>query len=386
MKRIWYIGFFDGDKCSERRKSEGNIAGTVYMRGLINSLKRNKYHVSIVSLQMTQTPGIYKAEHIKVDEYEEQYFLPYITVKIGGRLIGGKTIVYALKTFLEKNVEKNEIVISYHSIVYGNLLTQMRNKLGFIWIPEVNEIYCLSRQDYENNSFVMRERDMFAAGDAYIFASDALARQYANNKPYVVLYGAYDVIIPEKVVEGENINIVYTGIINQDRGVYKIIESMELLPNKYKLFILGFGRESEINKMKERVENVNIKRGREGVFYCGTKVGKAYSEFLSDKHIGVSLMNQKQEISNNAFPGKILSYMGHSLQVLSSDCDSIVNSRLGKHIYFCDNTPKEIAGTIEQMASMHKCNNGEVLGGMCEQFEKELKDLLEGLRGDRYED
>ena len=50
MRKVFYIGFYDGDMCSPRRKSESNIAGTVYMRGLIDSLKRIGYPVTVVSM------------------------------------------------------------------------------------------------------------------------------------------------------------------------------------------------------------------------------------------------------------------------------------------------------------------------------------------------
>lgn len=379
MKKVWYIGFYDGDMCSQRRKSKGNIAGTVYMNGLINSLKCLKYHVSVVSVQFAPTPGIYRQEHIVYDELLEYYFLPYISVKIGNKIVGGKTIVVALEHFLNKKVSKNDIVISYHSLAYKDILSKLHKKIGFMWIPEVNEIYCLSRQKYANPLFLDAEVKMFKDGDGFIFSSDALAEQYAHNKPFVVLYGNYQVEMNEKRVPDDVVNITYTGIINEDRGVFRIIDAMSLLPPKYNLYILGFGDGKDMDKLQASIREMNCKLGSERVFFCGTKVGREYSEFLLDKHIGVSLINQDQDISNNAFPGKILSYMGHSLYVLSSSCDSILHSELGKYLYFCDNNPKSIADAIKTIPVSETCNSSRVLSEMKEKFENSLKSMISGL-------
>lgn len=375
-RKIWYIGYYDSENCSEKRKSKGNIAGTVYMRGLINSLKREEYCVSVVSLQVTSSPGIYKEEHIVVDEQEEQYLLPYISVKVKNRLVGGKTIIWALKRFIRKNVQKGDIVITYHSLSYKDTFAELRDEIGYTWIAEVNEIYCLSRKDFTDESYLKIETAMFEKADAHIFASDALAKQYANGKKYVVMYGNYDVVIEEKSKKDDMTNLVYTGIINEDRGVYKIIDAMKLLSEHYKLYILGFGSNGELEKLEQIIGLANADAGYEKISYCGTKVGDEYSDFLSDKHIGVSLMSQKEAISNNAFPGKILSYMGHSLYVLSSACDSIMHSKLGRFIHFCNNEPESIAKTIGEISLSSKCDTGKTLGEIQKEFQKELSLFL----------
>nr|WP_302020147.1 hypothetical protein [uncultured Acetatifactor sp.] len=376
MKKVFYVGFYDGDLCSPRRKSESNIAGTVYMRGLIDSLKRTGYHVTVVSLSRAAGGGIYRREHIVADDREEQFFLPYAAVRLGARTAGGRTVFRALKKFIRDKVGAEDIVISYHSLAYGDLLTKLHRRIGFTWIPEINEIYCLSIQDRLDASLLEQELKLFEEGDGYLFASDALAERYSRGRPFAVLYGNYRIVSKGKEAPKGNVNIAYTGIINEDRGVYRIIAAMDMLPAEYNLFILGFGSSEQLQKLKGCLEDANQKLGRERVFYCGTRTGKAYSEFLKDKHIGVNLISQQQGIADNAFPGKILSYMGHSLYVLSSACDSIVSSRLGKGIYFCENTPESIAETIKRIPVYEKCDYTNLLGGLQQEFEGELKEML----------
>lgn len=376
MRKVFYIGFYDGDMCSPARRSESNIAGTVYMRGLIDSLKRAGHSVTVVSLSFAPGAGVYPREHITVDDREEQFFLPYASVRLGARIVGGRTVLWVLKKFLGDRVEAEDIVISYHSLAYGDLLTKLHREIGFTWIPEINEIYCLSIQDRLDPSRLEQERRLFGEGDGYLFASDVLADKYAGDKPYAVLYGNYEILSKGKKAAGEKVNMVYTGIINEDRGVYRIVEAMEMLPARYDLYILGFGSSEQLGKLKGRMEETNRRLGGERVFYCGTRTGKAYSDFLEDKHIGVNLISQQQGIADNAFPGKILSYMGHSLYVLSSACDSIVRSRLGKAVYFCENTPESIAETIKQIPVYEKCDYTGLLEGLRREFEEAFEEML----------
>ena len=51
-KIVYYIGFYDGDSCSKRRRNKQNMAGTVYMKGLIHLLREMDYHVILVSYNM----------------------------------------------------------------------------------------------------------------------------------------------------------------------------------------------------------------------------------------------------------------------------------------------------------------------------------------------
>lgn len=375
-KIVYYIGFYDGDSCSKRRRNKQNMAGTVYMKGLIHLLREMDYHVILVSLQYAQQPGVYSREHIVVDDGTEQYFLPYFSIKLAGRTVGRRTIIYALEHFINRQIKKDDIVISYHSLVYGEIIKKAHRKIGFTWIPEVNEIYCLSRQDYSDPLFLSKEIEMFDEGNGYIFANDILAKEYSRNNPSIVLYGNYDIIVPQKQLSTDIINITYTGIINEDRGVFKIIQAMEKLPENYQLHILGFGDEKNISRLLEEIGLSNKKAGIQRIFYYGTKAGKEYSDFLADKHIGVSLISQNEDICNNAFPGKILSYLGHSLYVLSSSCNSICNSRLGNWLYYCDNSVESIAESILRIPIYQECRSSEILKELQKQFKLDFSKMI----------
>ena len=57
-------------------------------------------------------------------------------------------------------------------------------------------------------------------------------------------------------------------------------------------------------------------------------------------------MDETEAISLNAFPSKIMTYLGHSLYVVSSKTKSISASKVADILYFCDNKPKSVADAI----------------------------------------
>lgn len=382
-KRIYYVSFYDGKACSDKRKTRSNIAGSILTEGLIRALKNIGYKVILISPMAPERQGIFPEEHIVIDEQEEQYFLACQQIKIMGKLRGGThAAINSLKNFIRKHVKKDDIVISYHSLGYGRMFDNLRNTIGFKWIAEIAEIYCLSQGDYLAPELYEDELGMFANADARIFLGDNLKNKYKKSDMDLAFYGNYEVFCPHKKLPDKTINLAYTGIINKDRGVITIVDVMKYLDKKYRLYILGHGKNENIDFLKERIAEENKQFTEERIFFCGTRTGKEYDEFLADKHIGISLITQQGTIADNAFPGKMMSYMAHSLFVLSSDNPGIRNSKLGSHIYFCNNDPDSIAHALKTIPTNDGCSNGEFLGSLENDFEEQLKDLLESLEAE----
>ena len=100
-------------------------------------------------------------------------------------------------------------------------------------------------------------------------------KEYSRNNPSIVLYGNYDIIVPQKQLSTDIINITYTGIINEDRGVFKIIQAMEKLPENYQLHILGFGDEKNISRLLEEIGLSNKKQEFKEYFIMALRLEKS---------------------------------------------------------------------------------------------------------------
>lgn len=382
-KDVYYIGYYHGKNCKHRKCADINIASSMKMDFIIHCLKRLNYNVHLVSITISNKPGIYRTEYVKVDDKEDHYYLGYFGIKIGGRVRGaGRIAILSLLHFARKHFNRNSIVINYHSLDYGTLFLKLKSKLNFMWYPQIEEIYCLSRKDYQNPQLLQKEAAMFKGADGYLFVNDLLASKYADGKPYAVSYGNYKIFLEKPAYQGNEIGIVYTGVINEDRGAFRILDVMEQLPEQYKLHILGFGNEENLRRFHEKLTALNARSKRPRIYYYGTKTGSEYTDFLGKYQIGVSLMNTEDEIAQNAFPSKILAYMGHSLFVLSSNSECVVKSRVAKELYFCENTVESIADAIMKIPVHEKNTSADCLKKMETDFLQDLKQVLEGEVGD----
>src|SRR5690606_35053088 len=103
--------------------------------------------------------------------------------------------------------------------------------------------------------------------------------------------------------------------------------AMNYLPNKYRLHILGFGNNSDIEELKKLINYVNKEKGYECCRYYGSLDGEKYSEFLLDCDIGLN-PQKEGEYMDFAFPSKILSYLAHGLEVVSTRIKSVEQSKV----------------------------------------------------------
>lgn len=377
MKEIYYVGFYNCIGGKNRIKAQSNLAGTMKMDFIIKALKKLGYRVNLISLSIDDIAGFHPLEIISVDEKESHVYIPYFSVKYKGKSRGAvSSLLRNLKKYLIDNLTEDSIVISYHSLAYGMMLSELHRKIRFRWVSQIEELYSLSRKDYQNLSFRETEEKMFAESDGFMFVNDLLPERYAEGKPYAVSYGNYHVFTDKQPPVGNKINVVYTGVINEDRGVFLLMDAMKYLPAKYNLNILGFGSEENMKRFHEQIVLLNSEFNEERIHFFGTRSGEEYTKFLSNQNIGVSLMGLEDNIAENAFPSKIMAYLGHSLFVVSTRSECITKSKVAQYLYFCDNTPKDVAETIKQVPVYSEYNVSSMLRKLEERFVEDLGYVL----------
>lgn len=379
-KNIYYIGFYNGEKSVKRNKDSTNIAGSMKMDFIIKCLKNIGYSVRVISITIPSAAGWFPMEKIKVDDNLELYYLPIFKIKLFQRgLFTSKISTLFLLMWGLKNLKKTDTVIVYHAMPLYRTIKLLKKIIKFELILQVEEIYSLANNKKINIKKLKNEEKSFDIADKYLFVNDLLPKKYARNKPFVVSYGNYTIFYEKNNISmnTEEIGIVYTGIINDERGAFKLISSMSLLPDNYKLHILGFGKKTDMKKMHSLISAVNSKANSEKVTFYGTKTGEEYTSFLSNFQIGVSLMDISNDISSTAFPSKILAYLGHSLFVVSSKNRCVSESKVKDLLYFCDETPKDIAQTILEI-DVNQTNVAieklKILGNI---FQNDLKIMID---------
>lgn len=379
MKEVYYIGFYEDDFCPNRTNCHKNLAGSMKMKFIIQSLKKLGYKVNLVAIMFDDVAGAHKEEHVVIDNQEEHFYLPYFSIKIGGRNRGSViTVLPQIKKFIKKHVTSDSIVINYHALPFKIMFSELKKEIGYKWIIQVEEIYYYSRKGTRNTEELKMEEQMISGADGYLFVNDMLPPLYSFGKNYAVSYGNYHVFSENNIKDDPNtVNIAYTGVIAAERGIFDLLDAMPLLPNNYHLNILGFGTQENMNRFKDKIVQMNDYFRNERIHFYGTKSGSEYTEFLIHNQIGVGLIDLDSNIMFNAFPSKIMAYLGHSLNVVASRCKSIESSKIADMLYLCDNTPNDIARAICSIDVTNAVNNALRLKKLENEFINELRNILE---------
>ncbi len=216
--------------------------------------------------------------------------------------------------------------------------------------------------------------------NGYIAVSDVLKGMLAQ-KPCVVLYGSYNVIDkPAKKKTSDEVKVVYAGSVDALKGgALNAVISAEYLPDNFFVHILGFGSTQAIEKLEQQIKSVNEKRKKTCCQYHGVLTGNALRDFLHSCDIGVN-PQYEGEYMNTAFPSKILSYLTHSLKVVSTEIKSVKLSKVSPFITFAvSDGPKDIAQAIIKAASGDAADCENAVKELDADFVKDIKLLIEDL-------
>lgn len=376
MKTLHYLVHLDIENC-ELKKREISPAAQTKATYILKTLNKIGYAVNVISPLFPLNLSADKGGTAKVG----QNFITFF------RYFGNKNIFERVLSFLStkasfilcflKNVRKNDTVIAYHSLWFVKTLYFLKKILKFKLILEVEEIYSDVDKNIKNKK---KELALFKVADGYIFSSRFLNKQInIKNKPNVFVYGTYDVTEEkERIFYDEKTHIVYAGTFDQRKGgAISAVKTAEFLPENYHLHILGFGSQTDTEKIVFAINEVAAK-SKATVTYDGCFSGEEYIQFIQSCDIGLSTQNPNASFNDTSFPSKILSYMANGLQVVSIRIPAIETSGVGEFIHYYDiQTPTEVAKTIMSIDFNNGYNGREVIDKLDKQFSKELKELLE---------
>lgn len=357
-RELKYIGFYNDNNFNLHENRNTSLAVKNKMDYICSALTRNNLKVKIISPCWTNnTKGFFKGkEYIKSNYITIKNFATFGSNNKVLQKINKFFIALQLLLYLIINTKRNEEILVYHSLALILPIKMAKKIKNLSLILEVEEIYSTV---WKGTYDVDKEISYINMADKAIFASDQLQNYFKINKS-VVVYGSYNYYDKKNFNKKlkKNIDIVYAGSIDKIKGGAKnSVLAMNYLPNKYRLHILGFGNNSDIEELKKLINYVNKEKGYECCRYYGSLDGEKYSEFLLNCDIGLN-PQKEGEYMDFAFPSKILSYLAHGLEVVSTRIKSVEQSKVASRITFSKNdNPQEIAKSVLSIKIGNQNNN-----------------------------
>ncbi|WP_338655189.1 glycosyltransferase [Sporosarcina psychrophila] len=377
---IKYIGFYDVE--NSRGKRVSNLAGINKMNYIVKIMNRAGYKVELICpswMSKKSEISFEKKKIIKFNEMSSIVFCPSWKTKL--KITSLFKIIFSLSWlffYLILHTKKNEKVFVYH-VPWLSFPIRMAKKIKkFKLILEVEEIY--SEVWEESVRFAKTEHKIIKEADAYIFVSNVLEKMVnVCEKPNLILYGDYQEIKSTTFFNEKCkiINLVYAGSIDYKKGgAHKAVEIMNFLPDGYNLNIIGHGSEKATSELRELIADLNKSRQKEICVFDGTLHGKDYSNYLLK--CDIALNPQKQgDYMNTAFPSKVISYMAHSLRVVSTDLKSINNSKISRFINLTESdSPAAFAKAILSIDLNENLYTSHPIQDLDIEFLSSFKDLM----------
>ena len=328
---------------------DANWAQSKKMQYIIQTLNNEKIDVHVLSCAYYGTYKYYynRGFTTSISQYLILTKFPELKYKtIVGKAIC-KLIVYGHLINRLFKMKDEDVLIVYHSLIVSRIVYMVRKVKRIKIITEVEELYSLAFSNCTNDA--KSEIKKISIADGYIFVNDILSSYLNSKKPSVYVYGSYYSYRNNhynRVFNDNKIHIVYAGAFSiQNYGVFNAINSALFLNERYEMHILGYGDESIIDKVKETIERVNA-LSQCKVLYHGMLQGTEYDNFLLSCDIGLN-PQKPGEYMETAFPSKVLAYLSHGLNVVTTSLKPLVVSQVAELLIMInDPNPELIANAI----------------------------------------
>ena len=374
MGKIYYIGYYT--KSYNPNQFASNPSGSNKMGYIISVLKESGRKVDVISLGESKNFNLSKK--IKIDDLESVSFISTVGKKNKILSIFARIWLYfQLFVFLVFKTNKIDIVIIYHTFTIMNIVKISRFFKKYKLVYEIEEIYKAAWK--ASSKEIDKEIRSLNIADAYLFVNDLMYHKFNfKSDLFAVCYGEYNIKSNLKNnVKKNPIIMVYAGAIDGiDSDVYLAIDTVNYLPDNYRLNILGYGSNENIKTLQDYVKSINLNFDNTKVFYDGVMSGGEYIDYLSKCDIGLSTRVLEDYYADFTFPSKVLVYLTNNLYTVSSKISCIVKSKVASSIYFYnESTPESVAEAIKSIDFERSSYNSDFCS-LHKSFKNDLNSII----------
>ncbi len=376
LKQVFYFGnYIDPDDIPERKPISA-LASTNKMRYIISKMSQD-FQVTVVSPGFSTVAGYHKETIMKKNDFD----IVYLSCKNGGATyINVRAVKYYLsqmEKFIKEKISKDAYIVIYSSPWNNLKILQVLKRNGIMTknntILEVEELYGYDKQIPILKKYIYRIVDYFSIVniDKFIFVNELVEKRIRTiNKKSIgtICYGEYryDDDNSNNVTNSEVINLLYTGSIDNERGIFIFLNALKVFAERFPVYskktilkICGYfhGKSDRVieNRFFNAIESVS--RSGVEVKFCGEVREEILEEMIKHSDICVAPQLINSGFSKYSFPSKILKYLSFGKTVLSSRMRAINESKLSNYLILYDNdSPTEIAAKLHEIIINTKRN------------------------------
>lgn len=340
MKKIIYLNNYLNSEIMEIRKNKNTFsqAANNKILGIKEALISNGCNVKILSSAITNNKSgkYYKKKNIDDVTYCGIIDLP---------LINTVSSIIFLYMEIKKISKKYKIdnIIFYNfkpEVAWAAWLAKLTLKIPIIveyedGYSEVNGISRVKKIIFNYTEKFVKKRI-----DGAILVTSKVEDRY-KDIPSVVVRGVSNATIlkMKKNKKGnEKIRLMFSGGLDEERGIKVLLESLNYTSNDFELIISGRG------PLEELIKNNNDKR----IKYLGFIEYNEMINYMVNSDILINAQLSNNSFGSVSFPSKIFEYISTGNIIISSnvsDVDSFANDAMC--IYNADNS-KELAMRIDE--------------------------------------
>lgn len=316
--------------------------------------------ISIVSMGPGEKKGFFKKTSETINAKIKIIYLPQWHITFFQKKLRHLFYSFFLFAYLIREVKPTDKIILYNGsksffIIMPVLVFKLFKKTKYIL--ELEELYSYKRNSYH---LKLSERLSIKYASAYIIVNSKMQKFINAEKPILINAGYYSIereSKPEcKGKVDNNLQIVYTGRIDEVSGIDVFLESIQYITKKCTIKITGTGsKETDVRKFKNTNNLVEFK-------FLGIINQNDYHELLCHSHIAINPINTKTDFSEISFPSKILKYLSYGLLVVSSKIEVLHDmGQLNKYIVvYHDDSPQQLAEQINQFANVNSTKKEQI--------------------------
>lgn len=388
---IFYINNYYNDAFKTKREPLSFLAAKNKIEYILYLLKCNKFDFFNISYGFTKNTGIFKKEKFS----DEFIYLPCVNFckKNKYNIISLMFMNIFLFIYILRNISKDDVVILYHEPLMMPVIKLAKFIKKFKLILEVEELYFTNNKRNRIKNFVYKVNEtlIIKSSDAYITVNDLVKRHIDNitkGKNSIICYGNYNLVyefekMRSSVLEGftdRKIKILYSGLIDNVRGAFTVLQLAKKLENRYEIIITGYGEEEQLKRFTKEIDKINSDFGYEKVKFYKELNNKDYLKVLRSSDICLNCQNDKDEFAKYSFPSKIINYLCFNKIVISNNMPSVINSKLAKCMVFADlNDLDDFAKKIEEIDINKQVSYTDIIKKLDLETRMNFKKLLNSL-------